>query len=56
MTIRVRYRNCATPWFEYLFVSREELHELLERTGWVVDRFVDSEDRRYVAVLAKESQ
>jgi SAM-dependent methyltransferase len=56
ITIRVRYRNYATPWFDYLFVSREELRGLLEGTGWVVERLIDSADARYIAILAKESQ
>lgn len=51
--IRVRYRNYATPWFDYLFVSREELVALVEDTGWGVERLVDSADVRYVAVLMK---
>jgi hypothetical protein len=56
ITIRVRYRNYATPWFDYLFVSREELRGLLEGTGWVVEHWIDSTDARYIAILAKESQ
>jgi len=51
--IRVRYRDCGTPWFDYLFVSRDELLQLVEHTGWAVDRFVDSEGPCYVALLAK---
>ncbi len=54
--IRVRYRNHATLWFDYLFVSREELREILEDTGWVVERLIDSADAQYIAVLAKASR
>jgi len=54
VTIRVRYRTFATLWFDYLFASREDLQHLLEHTGWVVERFVDSEDARYIAILAKQ--
>ena len=53
VTIRVRYRNYATPWFDYLFVSREELRGLLEGTGWAVERWIDSADARYIAILTK---
>ena len=56
VNMRVRYRKYATPWFDYLFVSRDELHKLLERTGWAVDRLVDSQDARYIAVLGKEKR
>ncbi|MEJ2207128.1 MAG: hypothetical protein P8170_23865 [Gemmatimonadota bacterium] len=32
--MRVRYKKYRSPWFDYLFLSREELEELLEGTGW----------------------
>jgi SAM-dependent methyltransferase len=50
--IRVRYRDVATPWFDYLFVSEEELRELLEGTGWTLSRMIEGE-RTYVAVIEK---
>lgn len=51
--IRVRYREHATPWFDYLMVSESELAELLDGTGWSIGRIIDSDDT-YVAVLEKE--
>jgi len=56
ITMRVRYRKYATPWFDYLFVSKDELRQLLEGTGWTVVALVDSEDPRYIAVLAKQGR
>jgi SAM-dependent methyltransferase len=50
--IRVRYRDLATPWFDYLMVSRDELRALAEPAGWTVARTIDSDDT-YVAVLEK---
>jgi SAM-dependent methyltransferase len=50
--IRVRYRDQATPWFDYLMVSPDELRELAEPAGWRVARILDSDDT-YVAVLEK---
>ena len=32
--MRVRYKGYKSPWFDYLFLSRAELEELLEGTGW----------------------
>jgi SAM-dependent methyltransferase len=32
--MRVRYRKYKSPWFDYLFTSREELEGLLAGTGW----------------------
>lgn len=50
--IRVRYRDLATPWFDYLMVSPDELRELAEPAGWRVARIIESDDT-YVAVLEK---
>ena len=48
--LRVRYRQYATPWYDVLFASREEVAQLAQGTGWVVSRFVD-DGAGYVAVL-----
>jgi SAM-dependent methyltransferase len=50
--IRVRYRDQATPWFDYLMVSQQELEGLLDGTGWQLDRVLESEDT-YVAIIDK---
>jgi cyclopropane fatty-acyl-phospholipid synthase-like methyltransferase len=52
--IRVRFREHATPWFDYLMVSPAELEELVEDTGWRIGRVLESDDT-YVAVLEKVS-
>ncbi len=51
--LRVRYRDVATPWFDYLFVSQDELRSLLGGTGWRLSR-VFEEPPQYVAVIEKE--
>lgn len=50
--LRVRYRQYATPWYDVLFASRDEIRELADGTGWVVGRFVDH-GPGYVAVLER---
>jgi len=52
--IRVRYRDYATPWFDFLFLSRDELEELLEGTGWGLRRTIEDEPPLYVAVIEKQ--
>jgi cyclopropane fatty-acyl-phospholipid synthase-like methyltransferase len=52
--IRVRYRKLATPWWDLLLVSKEEMQELLRDTGWSIQKFVDSNGPSYVAVLRKD--
>jgi len=52
--MQVRYRSYATPWFDYLLVSKDEMKAILAGTGWAVRRFLDSEGSAYVAVIEKE--
>jgi SAM-dependent methyltransferase len=52
--LRVRYRERATSWFDYLMVSPGELAELLDGTGWLTRRVLESYDT-YVAVIEKKS-
>jgi len=52
--IRVRHREHATPWFDYLMVSPAELEELVADTGWRIGGLLESDDT-YIAVLEKVS-
>jgi SAM-dependent methyltransferase len=52
--IRVRFGRLATSWFDYLFVSHEELAEIVAGTGWTIARTLDGDDGNYCAVLEKE--
>ena len=41
LTLRVRHRRFATPWFGYLFVSADELRSLVANADWqIVDQFI----------------
>jgi len=51
--LRVRYHNLRTPWFDYLFVSADELRTLAAPTGWHVVQILESGGLTYVAVLEK---
>ncbi len=52
--LRIRYRRRATPWFDYLFVSPEEMEELIRPTPWRIrDVLGDDPGGQYVAVLEK---
>jgi SAM-dependent methyltransferase len=48
---RVRHRRAATPYFDFLFVSQDEMRELAESGGWRLVRTLD--DKGYVGVLEK---
>jgi hypothetical protein len=53
--MRIRYLTYATPWFDYLLVSRPEMMEILHGTGWKIKRFILSKKSpAYVAVIEKE--
>jgi len=51
--IRVRYRTYMTPWFDYLLVSKREMHRIMIGTGWRIERFIDSTGSQYIAVIGK---
>ena len=51
---RERYRNLKGPWYDWLFVSRDEMREIVAGTGWVVREFIEAEGAQFVAVLEKE--
>lgn len=53
--IRVRYKDVVTPWFDYLFVSRPELRQLLRGSPWQLTRILDSPGPTYIATLTKRS-
>jgi len=51
--IRVRYRDLATPWFDYLYCSPAELEELTANTGWRLVDLDDPGDGAYAATLRR---
>lgn len=53
LRLRVRYKKYATPWFDYLIVSKAEMESILEGSGWAVNRYIDSDTSYYMAVIDK---
>ena len=53
VTIRIRYGERLTPWFDLLLVSPSELDELAGRAGWRVAEVVAGEPPDSYAVLEK---
>ena len=39
------------PWFDYLLVSPAELEQLVDGTGWRIERFIGDGSPRYVAII-----
>ena len=46
LRIRIRFQRYVTRWFDYLFVSKEEMTQILDETGWKVKEILGSERAR----------
>ncbi|HUW81541.1 MAG TPA: class I SAM-dependent methyltransferase [Phycisphaerae bacterium] len=53
LRIRIRYKTLATPWFDYLLASKNEIRAIVDGTGWRVDRFIEAKGPGYAAVIAR---
>ena len=54
LKLRIRYRQYATPWFDYLFASKAEIEDILDGTTWRTERYINATDTpTYVAILSK---
>ncbi len=53
--LRVRYQRYATPWFDYLMVSPDEMRGILDGTGWRVRELYPSDGPSYAAVIEKST-
>jgi SAM-dependent methyltransferase len=54
LKIRIRFEKFVGPWFEYLLVSKKEMNELLNQSGWRVKKFIDNPKRStYIAIIEK---
>jgi SAM-dependent methyltransferase len=50
LRVRVRYREHATEWHEWLQVSREELRALADRSGWRLEHIL-GDGPSYIGIL-----
>lgn len=53
LRVRIRYREYVTPWFDYLFLARGELEQLLAGTGWRAQQYVEGEGGVYSVLIEK---
>jgi SAM-dependent methyltransferase len=53
LRLRVRYKRHRTPWFDYLFVSKQEMEQIVAGTGWRVAEVIESGGAAYIGVLEK---
>ena len=55
LRIRIRYGHYATPWFDYLLASPDEMAKLAKGTGWELAEVIDEGEHVYVGVLERRS-
>lgn len=54
--MRVRYRKTVGGWFDYLFVSPEEMRDIIKNTDWQITEFIQAEeDANYYVVIGKRT-
>jgi SAM-dependent methyltransferase len=53
LMVRVRYRDVATEWFDYLLCSPSELETLVAGTGWRIEAIDDADAPLYLAILVR---
>lgn len=53
--LRVRHKSHVGAWMDYLFVSKQEMTEILDGTGWRVARYMESGGAAYIAVMEKDA-
>jgi len=51
--LRVRYRKYTTPWWDLLLVSKQEMADILDGTGWRANICLETEAAPYIAILEK---
>jgi 2-polyprenyl-3-methyl-5-hydroxy-6-metoxy-1,4-benzoquinol methylase len=51
--MRVRYKQYKSPWFDYLFLSREELEGLLEGSAWRLKEIIAESGPGYAVRLER---
>jgi len=51
--MRVRYKRYKSPWYDYLFMSCEELEWLLEGTGWHLKEVIATNGPSYAVHLER---
>jgi SAM-dependent methyltransferase len=53
-TIRIRYERAVGNWFDYLFVSPEEMREIVKDTDWQIREFIESKGAHFFGVIEKK--
>jgi len=55
LRMRVRFGKTIGEWFDYLFVSPEEMQNILKDTDWQIKEFIEPDAASYFAIIGKKS-
>ncbi|HEV8157960.1 MAG TPA: class I SAM-dependent methyltransferase [Pyrinomonadaceae bacterium] len=53
--MRVRFGKTVGEWFDYLFVSPEEMEKIIAPSRWQIKEFIESEQAQYFAIISKKN-
>lgn len=56
LSLRVRYRDLASEWFDYLQCTVDELAALVSGTGWRIEAVDDADAPRFLALLRRTGE
>lgn len=52
--MRIRHKKLRSPWFDYLFVSKAEMEEILAESKWRVAKYIDAKNSSSYAVVLEK--
>ncbi len=52
--MRVRFGKIVGEWFDYLFVSPEEMEKIIAASDWEIKELIESEQAQYFAIINKK--
>lgn len=52
---RIRFGKIVGDWFDYLFVSPEEMKKIIGESGWQIEKFIDADQLHYAVILTKRN-
>ncbi|MDP3994186.1 MAG: class I SAM-dependent methyltransferase [bacterium] len=53
LKLRVIFNKIIGDWFDYLFVSPQEMRKILNGTGWKIKRIISEKSPDYIVVIEK---
>jgi len=55
VTVRIRYLKYMSSWRDLLFLSQEEMKEIIKETGWKITNVIENKETpHYLAIIEKE--